>query len=173
MNPQTPETGSQRLHERNGGDGESPMDALRSAAQHLGEAKEYASNFIAAKVDATKLSIRRLVLMLALGIVAGLCGAAMLITAAVLLINGLATGVGHLVDPDKVWLGQIIVGLLFVLAVNLLVFVMIRKLIGASRDATVKKYEARHSQQRSRFGRDVPTTAASGPASGAAASPAS
>ena len=52
MNPQTSETGSQRIN----GDGESPMDALRSAAQHLGEAKEYASNFIAAKVDATKLS---------------------------------------------------------------------------------------------------------------------
>ena len=160
MNSQNPETGSQRIN----GDAESPMDALRSAAQHLGEAKEYASNFIAAKVDATKLSIRRLVLMLALGVVAGLCGAAMLITAAVLLINGIATGVGHLFDPDTVWLGQIIVGLLFVVGINVLVFLMIRKMIGASRDATVKKYEARHSQQRSLFGRDVPTTAATSPA---------
>jgi hypothetical protein len=160
MNPQNPETGSQRVN----GDDESPMDALRSAAQHLGEAKEYASNFIAAKVDATKLSIRRLVLMLALGVVAGLCGAAMLITAAVLLVNGIATGVGHIFSPDKVWLGQIIVGSLFVVGVNVLVFVMIRKMIGASRDATVKKYEARHRLQRSRFGRDVPTTAASAPA---------
>ena len=155
MNPPS-ETGSQRVN----GDNESPMDSLRSAAQHLGEAKEYASNFIAAKVDATKLSIRRLVLMLALGIIAGLCGGAMLITAAVLLMNGIATGVGHLFDPEKVWLGQIIVGLLFVVGVNVLVFLIIRKLIGASRDATVKKYEARHRLQRSRFGRDVPAAAA-------------
>jgi len=162
MNPQPPETGSQRMN----GDDDSPMDALRSAAQHLGEAKEYASNFIAAKVDATKLSIRRLVLMLALGIVAGLCGAAMLITAAVLLVNGIATGVGHLFDPDKVWLGQIIVGLLFVIGVNVLVFMMIRKMIGASRDATVKKYESRHSQQRNRYGRDVPTAAGADIAAG-------
>src|SRR5688572_22162240 len=105
MNPQSPETGSQRIN----GDGhESPMDALRSAAQHLGEAKEYASTFIAAKVDATKLSIRRLVLMLAIGVIAGITGAAMLITASVLLINGLATGIGRIFDPDKTWLGQII-----------------------------------------------------------------
>lgn len=156
MNPPTSETGSQCI---NGDGNASPMDALRSAAQHLGEAKEYASNFLAAKVDATKLSIRRLVLMLALGIVTGLCGAAMLITASVLLINGMATGVGRIFGPSYVWLGQIIVGALFVVGVNVLVFVMIRKMIGASRDATVKKYETRHSQQRSRFGRDVPTTA--------------
>jgi hypothetical protein len=77
----------------------------------------------------------------------------------VLLINGLATGVGQIFDPDKAWLGQIIVGLLLVVGVNVLIFVMIRKMLGASRDRTVQKYESRHNQQRSRFGRDVPTAA--------------
>ena len=137
------------------GDGESPMNALRDAARHLGEAKEYASNFLAAKADAAKLSFRRLGLMIGLFVIAGMTGAGILITAAVLLINGLATGIGHLFDPDKVWLGQIIVGLLVVLAANVGMFLMIRSAMRASRDRTVQKYEARHNEQRSRYGHDV------------------
>jgi hypothetical protein len=157
MNEQTTDFGSQRA---NGNGNPSPMDALRSAAQHLGEAKEYASTFLAAKADAAKLSIKRLVLVIAMGIIAGITGAAMLITAAVLLVNGLATGIGRIFDPDKTWLGQLIVGLLFVAGANVAVFLMIRKMMRASRDQTVQKYESRHNEQRSRFGRDVPTTAA-------------
>ncbi len=136
---------------------ESPVDALRSAARHFGEAKEYASNFVAAKLDATKVSIRRLVLMIGFLVVAGLCGAAVLITAAVLLTNGMATGLGTAFDPDKIWLGQIIVGGVIVIGVNVAVLLVIRKLTGASREKTVQKYEARHRQQRSEFGRDVTT----------------
>ena len=136
------------------------MNALRDAARHLGEAKEYASNFLAAKADAAKLSMRRVVLMIGLFVIAGITGAGILITAAVLLINGLATGIGHLFNPDKVWLGQIIVGLIVVLGANLGVFLMIRSAIRASRDRTVQKYEARHNEQRSRYGHDVTTAAA-------------
>jgi len=155
MDTQTTRDGSQPAN----GDGESPMDALRDAARHLGEAKEYASNFLAAKADAAKLSVRRAVLMIGFVVIAGMIGAGMLITAAVLLINGIATGVGQLFDPDKVWLGQIIVGLLVVVGAILGVYLMIRSATRVSRDRTVQKYEARHNEQRSRYGHDVSTAA--------------
>jgi len=156
MDPQNKREGPQP---HDGGD-ESPVDALRNAAKHLGEAKEYASNFLAAKADAAKLSFRRAVLLIGFFVIAGITGAGVLITAAVLLINGTATGIGHLFDPPKPWLGQIIVGSLIVIGANLGVYLLIRSAIRASRDRTVQKYEARHNEQRSRYGHDVTTAAA-------------
>src|SRR5688572_2394549 len=143
MNEQTTDPGSQR---DNGEGSPSPIDAPPSAAQHLGDAQAYASTLRAAKADARKPPTRRWALAIAMGIIAAITGAAMLITAAVLLINGLATGIGRIFDPDKVWLGQLIVGLLFVVGANVAVFLMIRKMMRASRDQTVQKYESRHNQ---------------------------
>ncbi|MBC8107010.1 MAG: phage holin family protein [Anaerolineae bacterium] len=153
MDSQTTREGSQPAD----GDADSPMDALRDAARHLGEAKEYASNFLAAKVDATKLSFRRAVMMIGFFVIAGITGAGVLITAAVLLTNGIATGIGNLFDPAKVWLGQIIVGLLVIIAANVGVYLLIRSAMRASRDKTVQKYETRHNEQRRRYGHDVTT----------------
>ncbi|CAN5439078.1 hypothetical protein BH09PLA1_BH09PLA1_19410 [soil metagenome] len=141
------------------GSTESPMDALRSAAMHFGEAKEFAATFIAAKADSAKLSLRRALFMTAFFVIAAVTGTATVVTAAVLLTAGIASAIGQLFDPPKPWVGQIIVGAAVLVATNLGVYLLIRNAMRASRKRTVQKYEDRHKRQRSQFGRDVSTAA--------------
>ena len=56
----------------------------------LGELREYAGYFVAAKVDGIKLAIRRIGVMAAVGVIGLLAGGAIVATAAVLFCVGLA-----------------------------------------------------------------------------------
>src|SRR3954451_1276871 len=95
--------------------GPSPADALKQASSRVGELKEYVGLLIAAKVDGLKLTLRKIVLYAMLGIVGAVIGAAMLVTAAVYVLSGLAGAIGALF-PDKYgwWVGRLIVGVLVV-----------------------------------------------------------
>src|SRR4051794_6170414 len=70
--------------------GGTPADAFKSAGARLAELREYAGYFVSAKVDGVKLTFRNIAVYAALGIVAGVVGLGLLVTAAVLLLTGLA-----------------------------------------------------------------------------------
>jgi len=132
-----------------------PREALNSAGKYLGELKAYAGNLVAAKLDGIKLSVKRLVIFAGLGIVGLIIGGTVLVTAAVLLLNGLANLVAAAFNPPKPWFGQLIVGFIVLAAALAGTWFVLKRLTGASKEQTVRKYQAMHEQQRREYGHDV------------------
>ena len=136
--------------------GPSPAEALKQASGRLGELKEYVSLLVAAKVDGLKLTFRKLVFYAILGIVAAVIGAAMLVTAGVYVLSGLAGAIGALF-PERYgwWAGQLIVGILVVGGTLVGVMLLTKSLTGSSRKRTIEKYENRKRDERNLNGHDV------------------
>jgi hypothetical protein len=127
------------------------VEAFNRIKGDLDELKEYGSYYLAAKVDGIKQSVRNIGLYAALGLVGAVVGGAMLATAAGLIVVGIARGLGALFG-DQLWLGYLVTGILIVGAVGALAWMMMKKLTGAWRSSTIKKYEQRKATQRIRFG---------------------
>ncbi len=89
-----------------------------------------------------------------LGIVGAIVGGALMATAAVLLLVGIAHGLGDLLW-DKWWLGDLIVGLLVLGGAAAGIIFGMKKLTGTFKKQLVAKYEDRQRQQRINFGHDV------------------
>jgi len=141
-------------HDGNGHRG-SPADALKELGERFGELKAYASYYLTAKADGFKVSLRNLGLYAALGVVGLIAGGAILVTAAVLLLTGLAGAIGAIFDPDKVWVGNLLVGLLVLGGTGLATWLLLKKLTSSLRERTVRKYEQLQRQQRDEFGHNV------------------
>lgn len=136
--------------------GPSPMDGLKDASARLGELKEYATYFVGAKVDGIKLTLRNLALYAVLGLVGGVVGLGVLITATVMLLHGLAGLIGEIFpEPYEWWAGRLIVGLLIVGGTFAAVILVMKKLTGSSRKRTIEKYENRKQDERNLYGHDV------------------
>jgi len=140
-----------------GGNGaeQSPADAFKQAGRNFAELKEYVAYYLSAKKDGFAASFRNLGLYAVLGVLGLMAGGAIIVTAAVLLLTGLAGAIGAIFDPDKPWVGNIVVGLLVLggLAGGTVMF--LKRFTKASRERTVKKYEQRQRQQRVDYGHDV------------------
>src|SRR2546421_11921737 len=86
------------------------FEGFQRATQLIGEYKEYASYYMATKIDGIKTSVRNVGIYAGLGI-AGLMAFSALITTAVAgFLVGAALGLAHIFDPPKYWLGALIVG---------------------------------------------------------------
>jgi hypothetical protein len=132
-----------------------PAKAAADRITHdLDELKEYASYYLAAKVDGIKQSVRNIGLYAALGVLGAIVGAAIVATAAGLLVVGLGQALGVLFGY-RMWLGYLVTGILILGAVAGGAYFMMNKLTGAWRSQTLKKYEQRKQTQRERFGLDV------------------
>jgi len=136
------------------GGGHSPGEAFKEAGARLGELKEFASYYVAAKLDAWKVTGRNLGIYAALGIVGLITAWAIITTAAVLLLVGIAWGLGALLW-HQYWLGALLVGLLVLggLAGGIIFFM--KRLTSTARKQLVEKYENRQRDQRINFGEDV------------------
>jgi hypothetical protein len=153
-----------------GPDDDAPNPAVEAFGRikaDLNELKEYASYYVAAKVDGVKRTVRNIGLYAVLGIVALIAGGAIVATAAGLLIVGLAEGLARLFG-DRPWLGDLVTGILVLGAIGVAAWMMMNKLTNSWRSQTVKKYEQRKQSQRERFGHDVPQRAAESAAAAAA-----
>jgi len=137
------------------GNDRSPTEAFKEAGTHFNELKEYATHYVAAKADAMKASVRNLGLYAALGVVGALVGGAIVVTAGVLLMIGLAGAIGAIFEPDMPWVGHLAVGLIVLGGIGVGTMVFLKKFTAGSRERTVKKYESREQQQRVQFGHDV------------------
>jgi hypothetical protein len=143
-------------HGSAGAAGPSPADALKDASTRLGELKEYVSLLVAAKVDGVKLTVRKIVFYAILGVVAAVIGVAMLVTAAVYVLSGLAGAIGELFpEPYEWWAGRLIVGVLVVGGTLVGVLLLTKSLTGSSRKRTIDKYENRKRVERNLYGHDV------------------
>src|SRR5829696_3776365 len=102
-NPSRPGAGgrlSDSWEDDPGTDESSPADAFKSLGTHLSELKEYASYYLAAKSDGIKTSFRNLALYAVLGIVGMMAGGAVVVTATVLLLTGIAGAISAIFRYD-------------------------------------------------------------------------
>jgi len=123
--------------------------------QLLSEYKEYASYYMATKMDGIKGSLRSVGIYAGLGIAGLLAFSALITTAVALFLVGAAMGLAHIFDPPKYWLGALIVGLAVLVLIGVGAAIGLSKANAAFRNATVDKYEQRKRWQRGQFGRDV------------------
>jgi hypothetical protein len=146
--------GASRLRDDPTPDDQSPADTLKDISARLAELREYISYYLAAKADGLKISLRNLGVYAALGVVGLMAGGAFVVTLVVLLLRGIAGGLGALFH-DRLWAGELVTAVLFLALMAVGVMFAMKKLTGSSRERTVKKYASRQQQQRAQFGTDV------------------
>jgi hypothetical protein len=120
----------------------------------LAELKEYVAYYAAVRVDMLKVTIRNLGIYAALGVVGLIAAGAMVVTAVVLLLQGIAGAFAQLI-PRFPWLGNLITAVLVLGAMAVGIVIVMKKLTGTFRSQTVKKYEERTRRERQQFGHDV------------------
>jgi hypothetical protein len=131
-----------------------PADAIRDAFFRLGELRDFLLYYISAKVDAIKMTARRAAILAALGLIAAVSGATVIVVSVVLLLRGIANALGTLF-PNYPWLGEIIVGVVFLAIPVISILIGMRVLTRTFKTLTVQKYESRQRQQREQYGHSV------------------
>ena len=135
-------------------DEQHPTEALKNLGARFSELGEYVSYFLSAKVDSTKVTLRNLGIYAGLGVVALLAGGAFVCTLMVLLLRGVAGGLGALFG-GRLWLGELVTAVVFLAVLTGGIVFGMKWLTKSSRERTAKKYVARQQEQRSKFGTDV------------------
>jgi hypothetical protein len=136
-------------------------EAFGRLQSQLEELAEYARLYVSAKKDAILATVRKLALFAVAGILAFLIGSALLVTAAVIALLGLAQLIGAALG-DRLWAGYLITGFGLLALVAIVLAVAIFAMQRRFRKQTVEKYAKRHKSQRARFGHDVVGQAANG-----------
>jgi hypothetical protein len=120
----------------------------------LAELKEYAAYYAAVRVDMLKVTVRNIGIYAGLGIIGLIAAGAMVVTAVVLLLQGIAGAIAQLI-PKFPWLGNLITAVLVLGVMAAGIIIVMKKLTGTFRSQTVKKYEDRLRRERQQFGHDV------------------
>lgn len=142
-----------------------PTDAIRDAFAKVAEVREFAAYYAAARLDALKLTARRIGILAAIGILGAMAGATVVVVSVVLLLEGIA-GAFAALFPRFPWLGDLITAVIFLAIPVIGIVVGMKILTRTFKTSTVHKYEDRQRTQRQQFGRDVrdEATAAQRPA---------
>jgi membrane protein implicated in regulation of membrane protease activity len=130
------------------------QEALYVLLQQGLELYTYFSHFIRAQIDTLKLSGRQIILWAAVGSLGAVLLVSALVMGVVLFLSGLATGVGMAVG-GALWLGQIVVGLAFLILFGIVLLLGWSRLQSRSRSQKVQDYAERQQQQRLQFGHSV------------------
>src|SRR5258706_2742064 len=129
--PESPAGGSQPAREQRPDGGGRPLhpdpppaEAFRQAFRQLSEMREFVSYYVSVRFDSIKVSVRNLGIYAAMGVIGLIAVGAMIVTAVVLLLTGIAGAVGQLFSGHP-WLGNIITAVLVLgLMAGSVVFVM-------------------------------------------------
>lgn len=125
-----------------------------SVGLRIRELIEFGSYYLTAQVDRLKLTAINVAMFAILGLVVAFVGVAVVLTAGVLLVVGIADMLGALFG-GRVWLGQLVTSVVILGAVLAGVFVVFKTVLTQSRKKVVASYEQRKSQQRADLGTDV------------------
>jgi len=137
-----------------GGQPEPPPNPWAPLLANLRELADYVSYYLAVQADQVRLRIRRMVLAVLLGAMVMIGGLAVIVTAVVILLNGVGEGLGWLFG-GRMWLGNLVTGLV-VLGLTVLALVVIsHRVVKVSRTRTVEKYAELRQQQLRQHGHDV------------------
>jgi hypothetical protein len=129
-------------------------DAFVEALRHLGEAREYAEYLAAAEIDKFKLKLRKIAVLAAAGVVAGILGLSILISAAAILLQGIAQMIGEALG-GRFWAGALITGGGILVVTALAAWLGLRFWQAAAFKSLKSRYEYRKRKQRAQFGHSV------------------
>ena len=131
-----------------------PASAFSEVAERLGEVRDYAAYYVKARVDRIKVVARNVAVMAALGVVALVAAGALVVTAVVLLCQGIALGLANLFG-GRLWLGDLVTAILLLGAIGAGAYIGISRLTKTSKERMVRAYEQRKREQRVEHGTDV------------------
>jgi hypothetical protein len=131
----------------------SPGESLHAAQRKLDELLQYVLYYIAARMDHIRAMVRQRVAILAGIAVAVLAGAGAIVTAVVLLCEGICDGLAELTGHR--WIGELLTAGLLVAIVAVSATVILNRMFGARSRKTVMRYEAMRRRQQREFHRDV------------------
>jgi hypothetical protein len=160
LDPMSPDTDGADPRGAHNGHGATPSDALLEGLARLHEIREYIAYLIEVKLDTIKATARTLLLYLAAGVLGLVMGAAFVATSAVLLLLGIAHGLGELFH--HAWIGEVVVAVVVLGGVAGALLFGMMWLPHIMQKQLVSKYEARQRKQRTEFGRDVAQQARAG-----------
>jgi hypothetical protein len=147
-NPTTASTGAPNAPEAEA------QEALHTLLHQGVELYAYSAHFVHAQLDTLKLSGRQAMLWAAVGSLGAIVAVSALVVGVVLLLTGLAVGVGMAVG-GALWLGQVIVGLGLLISFGVAIPIGWSRLQDRSRSQKVQDYAERQRQQRLQFGHSV------------------
>jgi hypothetical protein len=127
--------------------GPHPLEPLMA---HLAQLRRHAELYVEATADSLRLTVRQTALRAVLAVLGLVVGAALLVTASVLTLNGVAGGIAAALG-GRIWAGQLITGLVLLIGVALACWLGIRRITATSRRKTIEKYERRHHDESGRF----------------------
>ena len=131
-----------------------PAGAWHDLLERVPELAEYASYYAAVQADRLRVAAQKAGWRLALTACGSLVGVAVLATAAILVVVGLAGAVGHLF-PAAPWAGQLIVGAVVLLVLAAVLGGARARATRRTRKRLIEKYAARQRDQLAKFGRNV------------------
>jgi hypothetical protein len=131
-----------------------PDDVWAEIVDRWRELREYAGYYIAANIDRLRLTGRTALMWSILGLVVGLIAVSIVAAASVLLIVGLATGLGELMG-GRIWLGQLVVSATILLAASGGAWFVLRRSLRNYQRTIVQKYELRKEEERTEYGTNV------------------
>jgi hypothetical protein len=142
-------------HTQTSANGQEPAaEALHLLQQQFSALCAYCLHFVNAKVDQLKMSGRHIALWVLVGCMGAIGLITMLIVAVVLLLTGLATGLGMALG-GTLWLGQVIVGLGLLILFAMGTLLGCRRVHSRARAEKVQDYAERQLRQRAQFGHSV------------------
>ena len=143
------------------GDQQAPPNPhpLEPLLKQIAILREFTLHYIEAQKDQAKATVRRLVINVAMGIVAAIIGATLLIVSTILVADGLAELISVALG-GRPWAGKLILGGGLLVLFGLVAAIIIARLRRAERRRIIRKYESRHHAQRAKFGSDVTQRAA-------------
>jgi hypothetical protein len=133
---------------------------LREGLSRLAEIREYAGYFVSAKLDSLKATGLSVLTYVIAGVLGMVLAAALVGTAAVLLLLGFAHGLGELFH--HVWIGEVIVAAVILGGIAGALLFGMKLLPRIMQQHLVSKYEDRQRKQRSQFGHNVAEQARAG-----------
>jgi hypothetical protein len=137
----------------------SAPEAFDRLLKQITELREYVTYFVSAKTDSVKLSVQQAIMWVALGFVGLIALGSVVVTVMVLLLTGLAEGLA-VAFGGRIWLGNIVAGLLTLAILGGGGFIWVRKWRKSSHIRTVQRYEQQQRQQQATFGHSVSERAA-------------
>ena len=132
---------------------EPPDETVASLGRRIEELADYFAYYLASRIDALKLAVQRRIIFGVVVAVAALAGAGAIVTAVVLLCEGICDALSVVFGHR--WAGELATGVLLLGAFALAGYLIRSWLIRQWRRRTIGKYEAFRARQRERYGRDV------------------
>src|SRR6185503_5600084 len=128
-----------------------PAGAWHDLLERVPELAEYASYYATVQADRLRVAAQKTGWRIAITACGSLVGIAVMATAAILVVIGLAGAVGQLF-PTAPWAGQLIIGVVVLLVVAAVLGSARARATRRTRKAMIEKYEARQESQLAKFG---------------------